>query len=144
MQRDKILRTNPVRIRHKQSPPGGTHNFTISNSGATMNHSPLLFLGGRRMCHCEYPPIPLFRKSLSAPGIPNAANPPESRYCFREKEKEKRGENGALLNYSSSRGGELKMTPALHRMRFRTPKQKRNPRSAMLKKKERETYSFNL
>ncbi|GIZ01620.1 hypothetical protein CEXT_632301 [Caerostris extrusa] len=29
------------------------------------------------------------------------------------------------LNYSLSRGGELKMTPALYRMRFRTPKQKK-------------------
>ncbi|GIZ01622.1 hypothetical protein CEXT_632311 [Caerostris extrusa] len=86
------------------------------------------------MCHLEYPHIPVFRNSLSAPGIPNAANPPESRYCFREKRKGTRRKWRTSELFIVARW-RVKRTPALHRMRFRTPKQKRNRRSAMLKKR---------
>ncbi|GIY41879.1 hypothetical protein CDAR_33341 [Caerostris darwini] len=99
-----------------------------------MNHFPPLFLGDDE---CAITNIRAFRFSESLFLLQEFQMwqiPRNRDIVFGEKEKE-RGENGALLNYSLSRGGELKMTPALHRIRFRGPKQKRNRRSAMLKKR---------
>ncbi|GIX80892.1 hypothetical protein CEXT_289841 [Caerostris extrusa] len=90
-----------------------------------MNHFPLLFLGttnvpSRISSHSGFPKV-AFRSRNS-----KICKSPVIAILFSGKKEKGRGENGALLNYSLPRGVELKMAPALHRMRFtRTPKQKK-------------------
>ncbi|GIX80889.1 hypothetical protein CEXT_289811 [Caerostris extrusa] len=107
MQCDSIRRANLIRIRHNRARHKEGRIFTISNSGATMNHFPLLFLGDDE---CAISNIRTFRFPKFAFRSRNSkcGKSPESRYFFPGKKKKERGENDALLNYSLSRGGELK------------------------------------